>query len=133
MQGGQLERVIAGRDLVTYQRLVRQVTVADAVVRYAVQLARMSRPVTDGSPDFIRKWVSYGASVRAAQALLLGGKARALMNGREHVSFDDVRALARPVFRHRLLLNFQAQAERVTTEQLIDQLLRAVMPPRSGM
>ena len=128
-----LERVIAGRDLVAYQRLVRQVSVADPVVRYAVQLARMSRPVTDGAPDFIKKWVSYGASVRAAQALLLGGKASALMNGRPHVSLEDVRALVRPVFRHRLLLNFQAQAERVTTEDLIEQLLRAVTPPRSGM
>ena len=77
--------------------------------------------------------MAYGASVRAAQALLLGGKARALLNGRPHVSYEDIRALAAPVFRHRILLNFQAQSERVTTERIIEQLLAAVPTPRSGL
>jgi MoxR-like ATPase len=131
--GGRLERIITGAELVAYQRLVRQVPAADPVVRYAVMLTRMSRPVTAGAPDFIRKWVAYGASVRSAQALLLGGKARALLAGRAHVSYEDVRSLAAPVLRHRLLLNFQAQSERVTTDQVIDQLLAAVPTPRSGM
>jgi MoxR-like ATPase len=129
----QLDRVVTGRELIAFQRLVRRVPVADPVVRYAVNLARLSRPVTDGAPDFIKKWVAYGASVRAAQALLLGGKARALLNGAAHVSYEDVRALAAPVFRHRLLLNFQAQSERITTDRIIEQLLAAVATPRSGM
>jgi MoxR-like ATPase len=81
----------------------------------------------------VREWVAYGASVRAAQYLILGGKARALMDGRFNVSFDDVRALAHPVLRHRILTNFHAQSERVNTGQIIDQLLAAVPVPRSGL
>ncbi len=133
VEGGRLSHIVTGAELVTYQQLVRRVPVADAVVQYAVSLARLSRPVTDGSPDFIRKWVAYGGSVRAAQALLLGGKAKALLDGRAHVTFDDVKSLAPPVLRHRVLLNFQAQAERVTTDMLIAKLLAAVPTPRSGM
>jgi MoxR-like ATPase len=83
--------------------------------------------------DFIKEWVAYGASVRAAQYMVLGGKARALMEGRYHVNFDDIRALAHPVLRHRILTNFHAESERITTDQLIDQLLGAVPMPSSGM
>jgi MoxR-like ATPase len=132
VQAPAFSHALTGPDLIGFQDLVRRVPVAEAVVRYAVQLARQSRP-GDGSPDFIRQWVLYGASVRAAQSLILGGKARALMHGRHHVSFDDVRALARPVFRHRILLNFHAQSERVAPEQVIDRLLEAVPTPRSGL
>jgi MoxR-like ATPase len=128
-----LRRVVTVAELVAFQRLVRQVPVADPVVRYAVDLARLTRPGTDGAPDFVRRWVAYGASVRAAQALLLGGKARALLRGQAHVGYDDVRALAGPVFRHRILLNFQAQSERVTTDRIIADLLAAVPVPRSGL
>jgi MoxR-like ATPase len=81
----------------------------------------------------VKKWVNYGASVRAAQWMILGGKARALMHGRYHVGFDDVRALALPVLRHRILLNFHAQSERVTTEQIIGQLVKVVPTPKSGL
>ena len=89
---------VTGADIVAFQQLVRRVPVADEVVRYAVALARTSRPVGEPSaPEFVKKWVEYGASVRAAQYLILGGKARALMQGRYHVSFEDVRALAHPV------------------------------------
>jgi MoxR-like ATPase len=77
--------------------------------------------------------VQYGASVRAAQYLILGGKARALMNGRYHVGFEDIRALAQPVLRHRIILNFNAQSEKVTTDQIIGELIRTVPTPRSGM
>ncbi len=133
VQGGRLNHIVTGAELVAYQQLVRRVPVADAVVQFAVSITRMSRPVTEGSPDFIKKWVAYGASVRAAQALLLGGKAKALLDGRAHVTFDDIRALAAPVLRHRVLLNFQAQAERVTTDMLIAKLIAAVPVPRSGM
>ena len=126
-------RALSAIELVAFQQLVRKVPVSDAVARYAVTLARMSRPSSKDAPDFIRKWVSYGASVRAAQYLILGGKARALMNGRYHVGFEDIRALAGPVLRHRIITNFNAQSERVTTDQLIEQLIRAVPTPRSGM
>jgi len=124
---------LTGAEIVAFQRLVRRVPVADEVVRYAVGLARRSRPKAEGSPEFVRKWVEYGASVRAAQYLVLGGKARALMHGRSHVSFDDIRALAHPVFRHRILRNFHAESERVDTGQIVDQLLEAVPVPRSRM
>ena len=124
--------VITGPDIVAFQQLVRRVPTADAVARYAVSLARMSRP-GPGAPEFIRKYVSYGASVRAGQRLILGGKARALMHGRYNVSFDDIRALAKPVMRHRILRNFHAESERVTTDTIVDKLLEAVPVPRSGM
>ena len=124
---------ITGKDIVAFQRLVRRVPISDAVARYAVQLTRMSRPQSTGAPDFIKKWVSYGGSVRAPQHLILGGKARALMQGRYHVSFDDIRALAHPVLRHRIITNFHAESERITTDQLVDQLIDAVPLPRSRM
>ncbi len=127
------QRAVSGSDLIAFQQLVRKVPVSDAVARYAVSLARMSRPSSRDAPDFIKKWVAYGTSVRAAQYLILGGKARALMNGRYHVGFEDIRALAGPVMRHRIITNFNAQSERVTTDQLIEQLVRAVPTPRSGM
>jgi MoxR-like ATPase len=124
---------VTGADIVAFQQLVRRVPISDAVARYAVNLARFTRPTSSQAPDFIRKWVSYGASTRAAQYMVLGGKARALMRGRYHVSFDDIRALAHPVLRHRVLLNFHAQSERVTTDTVVDQLLKVVPVPRSGM
>ena len=135
------EHVVTGEDLVQFQRLVRKVPVSEPVLRYAVNLVRASRPaekegaslLSSKAPDFVREWVSYGASVRAAQYLVLGGKARALMRGRTHVSFEDVRALAHPVLRHRILPNFHAESERVTTDQIIERLLEVVPVPRSGM
>ena len=125
--------VMSREEILAFQRLVRRVPVADPVTAYAVRLGRLSRPGEPGAPDFIRQYVSYGASVRAAQALVLGGKARALLQGRAHVSFDDIKALAPAVFRHRILLNFQAQSERVTTNQLAEKLIAAVPVPRSGL
>jgi MoxR-like ATPase len=135
------EHVVTGPDLVAFQRLVRKVPVSEPVLRYAVNLVRATRPaelstaslVSGAAPDFIRNWVSYGASVRAAQYLVLGGKARALMQGRTHVAFEDIRALALPVLRHRILLNFHAESERVTTDHIIGRLLEIVPVPRSGM
>jgi MoxR-like ATPase len=128
----QFQHAISGDDIVAFQKLVRRVPVSDAVARYAVNLTRASRPAAN-SPEFIKKWVSYGASVRCPQFLILGGKARALMHGRYHVSFDDVRALAKPVLRHRILLNFHAESERITTDQIVDQILELVQPPKSRM
>jgi MoxR-like ATPase len=129
----QFERPVNGADLVAFQRLVRRVPVADPVMRYALSLVRASRPKSGTCPDSIKKWVAFGASVRAAQYLVLGAKARALTSGRYHVSFEDIRALAHPVLRHRVLTNFHAQSEGITSDTLVDRLLEAVPAPRSGM
>jgi MoxR-like ATPase len=133
IQSHQFDHAVTGADIVAFQQLVRKVPVSDPVLRYAVDLTRTSRPSHNGAPEFVKKWVSYGASVRAAQYMVLGGKARALMTGNYHVSFDDIRALARPVLRHRILTNFHAESEQVTTDQLVDQLLEAVPEPHSGL
>jgi MoxR-like ATPase len=131
---GQIEPVLSGADLIAFQQLVRRVPVSDAVLRYALALVRATRPGSDSTtPEAVTKWVQFGASVRAAQYLTLGSKARALMQGRTHVDFDDIRALAHPVLRHRILTNFHAQSERVTTDRIIDDLLAAVPAPRSRM
>jgi MoxR-like ATPase len=124
---------VTGKEVVAFQELVRRVPVSDAVTRYAVNITRYSRPSSDIAPDFVKQWVSYGASTRAAQYMILGGKARALMHGRYHVSYEDVRALAQPVLRHRILLNFHAQSERVATDVIIEKLLKAVPMPKSGL
>ncbi len=133
VQDAVLESVVTGEDLVAFQQLVRRVPVADAVMEYAVRMVRMTRPEAPDAPDFIKKWLGYGASVRAAQYLVLGGKARALTQGRHHVSFEDIQALAHPVMRHRLLTNFHAQSEGVSTDQIVDQLLEHVPLPKSEM
>jgi MoxR-like ATPase len=127
------ERSVTGPDLVAFQQLVRRVPVAEPVMRYALALVRATRPKTPAAQEFVRKWVGFGASVRAAQYLVLGGKARALTQGRYHVNFDDIRALAHSVLRHRILTNFHAQSEGITTDGIIDQLLDGVPAPRSGM
>ena len=127
------ERTVTGEDLIAFQRLVRRVPVAEPVMRYALNLVRTSRPKSSSCPDNVKKWVAFGGSVRAAQYLVLGAKARALTNGRYHVSFDDIRSMAHPVLRHRVLTNFHAQSEGITTDTLIDRLLEAVPVPRSGM
>jgi MoxR-like ATPase len=128
-----LEHAVTGPELVAFQRLVRKVPVSEPVMKYALNLVRSSRRRRAGMPEFVEKWISYGASVRAAQYLILGSKARAVTHGRYHVTFDDVRSLAHPVMRHRVLTNFHAESEGVTTDQLIDRLLEAVPVPKSGM
>ncbi len=132
LQKLRFQHVVSGADIIAFQELVRRVPAAEPVARYAVSLARASRP-GPASSDYIKEWVSYGASVRAPQHLMLGGKARALMQGRFHVSFEDVRALAKPVMRHRIIRNFHAESERVTTDQIVDHLLQTVPVPKSGM
>jgi MoxR-like ATPase len=127
------ERPVNGADLIAFQRLVRRVPVAEPVMRYALNLVRASRPKSPTAPDQIKKWAAFGASVRAAQYLVLGAKARAITNGRYHVNFEDIRALAHPVMRHRVLTNFHAQSEGITSDTLVDRLLEAVPVPRSGM
>ena len=127
-----VQSVVSKEEILAYQRVVRRLPIADAVTRYAVKLVRTSRP-GDGAPDYVNQFVSYGASVRAAQALVLGAKARALLQGRASASFEDVRALACPVLRHRVLVNFTAQSEKVTTDSLIGRLLESVPLPRSSL
>jgi MoxR-like ATPase len=127
------ERPVTGADLVAFQRLVRRVPVAEPVMRFALQLVRTSRPKATNAPEMIKKYVAFGASVRAAQYLILGAKAKALTEGRYHVSFDDIKALAHPVLRHRVLTNFRAESEGVSSDALIDELVKSVPVPRSGM
>ncbi|MGE3957287.1 MAG: AAA family ATPase [Vicinamibacterales bacterium] len=126
-------RPVTAEDLVAFQRLVRRVPVADPVLRYALSLVRTSRPKAANAPESVKKWVAFGASVRAAQYLVLGAKARALTNGRYHVSFEDIKAMAHPVLRHRVLVNFRAESEGVSTDAIIDELLERVPVPASGM
>jgi MoxR-like ATPase len=126
-------RPMSGDDLVAFQRLVRRVPVADAMFRYALALVRTSRPGAKDAPESVKKWVAFGASVRAAQYLILGAKAKALTSGRYHVTFDDIRSLAHPVMRHRVLVNFRAESEGVSTDSIIDELLGRVPVPASGM
>ena len=133
VQEYEFEHVVTGEDILAFQNLVRRVPVSEAIMRYAVKLSRTTRPGSDGAPEFVEKWVEYGASVRAAQYIILGSKARAVMQGRYHVSYEDIRALAKPVFRHRILTNFHAQSEKISSETLIDQLLETVDAPKSRM
>ena len=133
LQDPHFNHAVTGADLVAFQRLVRKVPVSEPVMRYALSLARTSRRGDQNAPEAVNKWVAYGASVRAAQYLILGGKARAVTSGRYHVSFEDIRALAHPVMRHRVLTNFHAESEGVTADQIIDQLLDAVPVPHSRM
>jgi MoxR-like ATPase len=126
-------RVVSKQDLLAFQQLVRRVPVSEPVARYALSIVRASRPEAPGARDFVKKWMQYGASVRAAQYLVLGGKARALAHGRFAVSYEDIRALALPVLRHRLLANYQAQSEGDTTDKIVSLLLEAVPVPKSGM
>ena len=126
-------RIFSGADILEIQQLVRQVIVAEEVARYAVRLVDASRPGRQSDHQFIREWVKWGAGLRASQALILAGKARALIFGRYHVSVSDIQALARPVLRHRVIPNFYAESERISADNLIERLLEAVPLPASGM
>ncbi len=120
-----MTQVFTGADLLRFHGVVRQVPIAEDVVRYAVRLAAASRPAPDAL-DFVNEWVTWGAGLRASQYMVLGAKARALLYGRSHVSFEDIRALARPVLRHRVLINYRAEAEGVTVDNLVERLLKSV-------
>lgn len=127
----QAETITNGEEILDFQQLVRMTPIAESVVRYAVDLVRATRPAPNGdSLEFIKKYVNFGASVRAVQFLTLAGKARALMSGRFHVSYDDIRALAAPILRHRVLLNFHAESDRVNSDEIVRRLLEAMPAPR---
>ena len=127
------QRVLDGPAIESFQESVREVLVADDVARYAVRLVDSSRPGRGAKPEFVQKWVKWGAGLRASQALILGSKARALMSGRHHVSVKDIQALAKPILRHRVIPNFYAEAEGVSSDQIIEQLIDAVPAPSSGL
>ena len=124
-----IEPLFTGEDVLRFHDIVRKVPVAEEIVRYAVQLAAASRPHQASSPPFINEWASWGAGTRAGQFLVLGAKTRALLKGRAHVTVEDIQSLAHPTLRHRILLNYRAEAEGVNVEQVIKRLLETIKPP----
>ena len=117
------QHVLKGAEIIAYQELVRRVPVADNVVEYAVRLATRSRPKSDQVPKFIRDWLSWGAGPRASQYLVLGAKTRALLSGRHTPDISDVKAMAGPVLRHRIVPNFNAEADGVTSIEIVERLV----------
>jgi MoxR-like ATPase len=127
----QVEAVTSAEEIIDFQKLVRMVPIADSVGRYAVELVRATRATNPGSPDFVKKYVNFGASVRGAQFLVLSAKARALMRHRYHVTYEDIQALLRPVLRHRILLNFQAESDKLTSDDILKRILESVPVPKA--
>ena len=127
----ELGAILGAAELIALQRLVRDVASADVLLRYAASLVRATRPDNEQAPELVRRYVRWGAGPRAGQSLVLGGKANALLDGRMAVSPNDVRRVAAPVLRHRILPNFAAEAEGISVERIIEDLLARVEPPRS--
>ena len=124
--------LFTGNDIQQFHQFVREVPVAEEIVRYAVQLCAASRPNQETTPDFINEWVNWGAGLRAAQSLILGAKARAVLRGRVHVTLEDIQALLAPVLRHRVLINYRAEAEGITVEQVVQELIETIPAPVTG-
>jgi MoxR-like ATPase len=124
------DTVTNAQEILDFQQLVRMVPIGESVARHAIELVRATRNVDETAPDFVKKYVNYGASVRAAQFLVLSAKARALMKGRYHVTYDDVRSLLTPVLRHRILLNFHAESDRLKQDDILKKLLEWKPSPR---
>src|SRR5882672_4992099 len=124
-----IQPLFTGEDVLRFHQIIRKVPVAEEIVRYAVRLAAASRPHQPASPDFINQWGSWGAGTRAGQFLILGAKARALLKGRALVTTDDIRTLAYPTLRHRILLNYRAEAEGVNVERVIGRLIEMIKAP----
>ncbi len=121
--------VLNAAEIQALQQVVRQVPVADHVIRYALSLVRQTRIDHPGTPDFVDELVGWGAGPRAVQFLILGGKARALLHGRTHVATEDIQALAKPVLRHRVVVNFAAESEGVNQDDIVERLL-AITPTK---
>lgn len=128
----EIQPVLTGDEVLRLQQIVRKVPIAEAMVDYAVELSVNTRPTNDDAPDFIKDWVDWGAGPRASQYLVLGAKARAIMHGRYHVSYEDIKAVAKPVLRHRILTNFNAEADGITSLDIITRLLDNVETPESN-
>ncbi|MEW6306363.1 MAG: MoxR family ATPase [Verrucomicrobiota bacterium] len=125
-QAAPIEALFSGEDVLRFHDIVRKVPIAEDLVRYAVRIASSSRPHQQGTPDYINEWVSWGAGLRAAQYLVLGSKARALLQGRSHVTEQDIQALAHATLRHRILINYRAEAEGISVEKVVTKLLETV-------
>jgi MoxR-like ATPase len=125
----QVDPVTNAEEIVDFQTLVRMVPIADSVARYVVDLVRATRHNSGTAPDFVKQYVNYGASVRAAQFIVLSAKARALARHRYNVSYEDVLAMAVPVLRHRILLNFHAESDRIDTDEILRRLIEHMPPP----
>jgi MoxR-like ATPase len=128
----QVEAVTSAEEILDFQQLVRMVPIAEPLARYVVTLVRTTRRASANAPDFIKKYVNYGGSVRAAQYIVLAAKARALARRRYHVAYEDITALAIPVLRHRILLNFHAESDRVDADEILRRLLQHMPPPSGG-
>lgn len=124
------ESITTGPEMLSFQELVRMVPISDSLARYAVALVRASRQSDTSAPDFVKNYVNFGASVRGIQNLVLASKARALMKGRQHVVVEDVQKLYTPILRHRILLNFKAESERLSTDDILARLLTHVPVPK---
>jgi MoxR-like ATPase len=129
----ELDSILSGEDILNFQRLVKKIYVPDNVGQFAVNLVRSTRPEDPSAPEFVQEWIDWGAGLRATQNLLLGAKVRAVFNGRYNVAVEDIRALAQPVLRHRVLTNFYAESEQVTVEKVIDMLIERTAEPASGL
>ena len=129
----QIEAVTNAEEILDFQRLVRMVPIAQPVSEYVVELVRATRPNSGSAPDFVKQYVNFGASVRAAQFIVLGSKVRALAHHRYHVAYEDITALATPVLRHRILLNFHAESERIDTDEILRRLIAHMPPPAKGV
>ncbi len=125
-----IQVITSAQELLDFQHLVRQVPLAESLARYVVSLVRATRPRSDNAPDFVKKYVNYGGSIRAAQFIVLAAKARALSRKRYHVTYDDITALAAPVLRHRILLNFHAESERISSDEILRRLIAHMPPPK---
>jgi MoxR-like ATPase len=125
-----IEALFTGEDVRRFHDVVKRVPIAEDIVRYAVRLVAASRPGQPGTPNFVNEWVSWGAGTRAAQYVVLGSKARALLHGRHHATADDVRTLLAPTLRHRVLVGYRAEAEGITVDHVIGRLLETVEPPQ---
>jgi MoxR-like ATPase len=123
LRGQEVSKVLSGDDIVALQKLVYRIPVPDHVYNFAVTLVRKTRTDDPLAPDYVRNWVEWGAGPRASQYLVLGAKARSILRGRGYASVEDVKALAAPVLRHRVLLNFNAEAEGVNSDQVVQKLL----------
>jgi MoxR-like ATPase len=130
IKNAQVVPVTTAEEILDFQQVVRMIPIADSVARYAVDIVRATRATDETAPDFIRKYVNFGGSVRAAQFLVLSAKARALMHHRYHVSYEDIIALVRPILRHRILLNFQAESDHLTQDDILKRLLEAKPAPK---
>jgi MoxR-like ATPase len=127
-----IEAVTSAEELLDFQQLVRMVPIAESIARYVVSLVRATRPRNESAPDFVKKYVNYGGSIRAAQFIVLAAKARALSRRRYHVTYDDVISVTLPVLRHRILLNFHAESERIDTDEILNRLLAYVPRPKES-